>query len=61
LTLKEGIGTETENGTLCVNTWKFTGRSPNNRFLVQDDYTKDKVWWGRINKPLDSDNFKKNI
>ncbi|KKM66562.1 hypothetical protein LCGC14_1479940, partial [marine sediment metagenome] len=45
------------NGTLCINTGKFTGRSPKDRFLVKDDYTKDKVWWGRINKPLDPDNF----
>ncbi len=57
LTLQNGMGTETENGTLCVNTGKFTGRSPKDRFLVKDDYTKEKVWWGRINKPLESDNF----
>lgn len=59
LTIKKGMGTETENGTLCINTGKFTGRSPKDRFLVQDDYTKDKVWWGRINKPIDSVNFNK--
>ncbi len=57
LTMDKGMGTETENGTLCVNTGKFTGRSPKDRFLVKDDYTKDKVWWGRINKPLDPENF----
>ncbi|HEA19804.1 MAG TPA: phosphoenolpyruvate carboxykinase (ATP) [Pricia antarctica] len=57
LTVEKGMGTETENGTLCINTGKFTGRSPKDRFLVKDDYTKDKVWWGRINKPLDPDNF----
>ncbi len=57
LTVEKGMGTETENGTLCVNTGKFTGRSPKDRFLVKDDYTKDKVWWGRTNKPLDPENF----
>jgi len=59
ITLEKGMGTETENGTLCINTGKFTGRSPKDRFLVKDDYTKDKIWWGRINKPLDPDNFQK--
>ncbi|WP_029038063.1 phosphoenolpyruvate carboxykinase (ATP) [Salinimicrobium xinjiangense] len=57
ITVEKGMGTETENGTLAVNTGKFTGRSPQDRFLVKDDYTKDKVWWGNINKPLSSENF----
>ncbi len=57
ITLEKGMGTETENGTLCVNTGKFTGRSPKDRFLVEDDYTEDKVWWGRTNKPLAPENF----
>ena len=59
ITVEKGMGTETDNGTLCVNTGKFTGRSPKDRFLVKDGYTKDKIWWGRINKPLDPDNFKR--
>ncbi|WMI67884.1 phosphoenolpyruvate carboxykinase (ATP) [Mangrovimonas sp. YM274] len=57
ITLEQGMGTETENGTLCVNTGKFTGRSPKDRFLVKDAYTKDKVWWGRINKPIAPEQF----
>lgn len=57
LTVEKGMGIETENGTLCVNTGKFTGRSPKDRFLVKDDYTKNKVWWGRVNKPLTPENF----
>ena len=57
ITLNKGMGRETTNGTLAVNTGKFTGRSPKDRFLVKDNYTKDKVWWGKINKPLDPENF----
>ncbi|WP_117879971.1 phosphoenolpyruvate carboxykinase (ATP) [Aureibaculum luteum] len=55
---KEG-GVETENGTLAINTGKFTGRSPQDRFLVEDDYTKDRVWWGKVNKPVSPENFDK--
>ncbi|MDX1603274.1 MAG: phosphoenolpyruvate carboxykinase (ATP), partial [Salinimicrobium sediminis] len=58
ITVRKGMGTETKNGTLAVNTGKFTGRSPQDRFLVKDDYTKDKVWWGNINKPVSSENFR---
>lgn len=59
ITLQKNMGVETENGTLCVNTGKFTGRSPKDRFIVKDEYTTDKVWWGRINQPFDSGNFQK--
>ncbi len=57
MTVEGGMGTETENGTLCINTGKFTGRSPKDRFLVKDAYTKDTVWWGRTNKPISPENF----
>ncbi len=53
---KEG-GRLTANDTLAVNTGTFTGRSPQDRFIVKDDYTKDIVWWGQINKPVSPENF----
>ncbi len=59
ITLEKGMGVESDNGTLAINTGKFTGRSPKDRFLVKDDYTKDKIWWGRINKPISPENFDK--
>jgi len=57
ITIEKGMGKETSNGTLAVNTGKFTGRSPQDRYLVRDDYTKDRVWWGKVNKPFDADMF----
>ena len=57
ITISKGMGKETENGTLAVNTGKFTGRSPQDRFIVRDDYTEDKVWWGKVNKPLAPTDF----
>lgn len=57
ITVKKGMGKETANGTLAVNTGKFTGRSPEDRFLVKDDYTKDKIWWGTSNKAISSEHF----
>ena len=58
-TVSKEQGVETSNGTLAVNTGEFTGRSPKDRFIVKDDITKDRVWWGNINKPFDSDKFQK--
>ena len=57
ITIEKGMGKETANGTLAINTGKYTGRSPQDRFLVKDDYTKDKVWWGKTNKPVSPENF----
>ena len=52
MTLERGMGKEASNGALAVNTGEFTGRSPMDRFIVKDDITRDKVWWGDINIPL---------
>ncbi len=57
ITVEKGMGKETNNGTLALNTGKYTGRSPQDRFLVKDDYTKDRVWWGKTNKPISAENF----
>ncbi|MHA7829575.1 MAG: phosphoenolpyruvate carboxykinase (ATP) [Flagellimonas sp.] len=57
VTIKLGMGKEASSGALAVNTGEFTGRSPMDRFIVKDDITADKVWWGNINIPFDSDKF----
>ncbi|MGB8704391.1 MAG: phosphoenolpyruvate carboxykinase (ATP) [Gillisia sp.] len=57
ITVNNNMGVETTSGTLAVNTGKYTGRCPKDRFLVKDDITKDKVWWGDINIPFDPEKF----
>ncbi|MFX0556390.1 phosphoenolpyruvate carboxykinase (ATP) [Maribacter sp. CXY002] len=57
LILDNDMGVETKNGTLAINTGEFTGRSPLDRFIVKDDITKDKIWWGEINIPFEADKF----
>jgi len=57
--IENGQGVETSNDTLAVNTGEFTGRSPQDRFIVKDDITKDRIWWGDINIPFESDKFQK--
>jgi phosphoenolpyruvate carboxykinase (ATP) len=47
--LKNGEGTLSDNGALAVDTGKFTGRSPKDRFIVYDELTADSVWWGDVN------------
>ncbi|WP_055434759.1 phosphoenolpyruvate carboxykinase (ATP) [Lacinutrix algicola] len=59
ITIEKGQGVKASSGALAVNTGEFTGRSPMDRFIVKDDITKDRVWWGDINIPFDSDKFDK--
>jgi len=44
-------------GPLVVSTGKFTGRSPKDKFIVKDSETADKVDWGKVNVPFDSEKF----
>lgn len=55
--LDKDMGTEASTGALAINTGEFTGRSPKDRFIVKDDITRDKVWWGNINIPFPTDMF----
>ena len=57
IALKQGV--EASSGALAINTGEFTGRSPKDRFIVQDAITKDKVWWGDINIPFSPTGFDK--
>jgi phosphoenolpyruvate carboxykinase (ATP) len=59
ITIKSGQGVENSTGALAINTGEFTGRSPQDRFIVRDSITEDKVWWGKVNIPFSSENFDK--
>ena len=59
LTIEMGQGTEASSGALAINTGEFTGRSPQDRFIVKDAITENEVWWGKVNIPFSSENFDK--
>ena len=47
----------TSTNAISINTGKFTGRSPEDRFIVEDENTKEHIWWGDINKPFKPEKF----
>jgi len=59
IVIESGEGIENSTGALAINTGEFTGRSPQDRFIVQDAISEDKVWWGKVNVPFSSENFDK--
>jgi len=56
-TILLGQGSLSDTGALCIETGEFTGRSPQDRFVVCDENTENTVWWGDINKKFDPSKF----
>jgi len=54
---KEGILSST--GALSVKTGKFTGRSPDDKYIVDDEVTHNSVNWGKVNHPISEEHFDK--
>jgi phosphoenolpyruvate carboxykinase (ATP) len=44
-------------GSFVANTGRHTGRSPRDKYIVNEAGTKDTVWWGGINQPIDPERF----
>ncbi|MBU3206064.1 phosphoenolpyruvate carboxykinase (ATP) [Clostridium algidicarnis] len=55
--LKNGEGCLSESGALVVETGKYTGRSPKDRFIVRQKSIEDKINWGDTNLPINEDVF----
>lgn len=50
-------GVVTANGTFAVDTGKFTGRSPNDKFFVDEPSSSENIWWGPVNRKISNNTF----
>ena len=55
--IENNEGVIASNGAFSTTTGERTGRSPNDRFIVEESGTKDLIDWGEVNKPFDEDKF----
>lgn len=55
--VKNNEGKLSANGTMMVDTGKFTGRSPKDKYFVQQDPSQKNIAWGNINQPVSAEIF----
>jgi phosphoenolpyruvate carboxykinase (ATP) len=46
-------------GPLVVRTGQYTGRSPNDKFIVREPSSEDQIWWGKVNRPMEESSFER--
>jgi phosphoenolpyruvate carboxykinase (ATP) len=54
-------GKVTKHGAVVVNTGQHTARAAADKFVVQEQTTDDKIWWGIYNRPFSSEKFNQII
>src|SRR5207253_11385639 len=55
--LTSGEGVLAESGPLVVDTGRFTGRSPKDKFVVREPSSEERIWWGDVNRPISEEHF----
>lgn len=55
--LRRGEGTLSNTGALVVTTGKYTGRSPNDKFIVDTEGVHNDIAWGKVNRPISREKF----
>ena len=56
-TLRQGSGELAEGGALVVTTGVHTGRSPKDKFIVDEAASRGDIWWGDVNVAMPEDTF----
>ena len=46
-----------QSGPLVVRTGQYTGRSPNDKYVVREPSSEDKIWWGQVNQPIEEERY----
>ncbi len=55
--LRRGEGKLSNTGALVVTTGKYTGRSPNDKFIVDTPAIHNDIAWGKVNRPISKEKF----
>ena len=58
-TIRSGAGALCNGGALAVRTGRHTGRSPNDKFIVDEPGSRDDIWWGKVNISIAPESFQR--
>jgi phosphoenolpyruvate carboxykinase (ATP) len=58
-TVRAGAGVLAEGGALVVDTGEKTGRSADDKYVVREPGSEERIWWGKVNKPLEPGSFER--
>ena len=56
-TVKNGEGIIGPRGATIVDTGKFTGRSPKDKYIVDESSSSSDIWWGSVNQKTSEQTF----
>jgi phosphoenolpyruvate carboxykinase (ATP) len=55
--IRHGEGMVAADGPLVVRTGTHTGRSPQDKFIVDEPSSRDAIWWGPVNRPISQERY----
>lgn len=61
LAIARGEGLLGSRGALAVRTGARTGRSPQDRYVVAEPSSRDEIWWGPVNRPMEPAVFERLV
>jgi phosphoenolpyruvate carboxykinase (ATP) len=56
-TIRRNEGVLNDRGALCITTGEFTGRCPQDKFIVRDALTEKTINWNNFNQPIEEKYF----
>src|SRR5438093_882740 len=52
MSVRRNEGVLISSGALNALTGKRTGRSPRDKWVVEEPSSRDQIWWGKVNQPI---------